>query len=169
MTRRLGTLLVWTVLGALGATLLAVAAPYAAGGRSYTVMSGSMEPRIHTGDVVAEQRISASRMRSGDIVTFQDPDDPRRLITHRVRSVRERDGVLSVVTKGDANNTVERWTIPASAHLGRVRYRVARVGYALAFTRRPEGRIALVVIPALLLGMLELLRIWRREPEEARA
>ena len=36
--------------GTLAAALLAVTAPYALGGRSYTVMSGSMEPRIQTGD-----------------------------------------------------------------------------------------------------------------------
>ena len=60
------------------------------------------------------------------------------MITHRVRSTREHDGVVSVVTKGDANNTVERWTIPVDGQLGRVQYRVAHVGYALAFTREPD-------------------------------
>jgi signal peptidase len=165
--RHLATFAVWSLLGAVAALLIAVTAPYGAGGRSYTVMSGSMEPRIHTGDVVAESRIAPSDMRSGDIVTFQDPDTPGRMITHRVRSVGERGGVYSVVTKGDANNTVERWTIPADGHLGRVRYRVAHVGYALVFTRGPAGIMLLVVLPALLLGAYELRRIWRR-PDEVR-
>ncbi len=168
MRRHLTALLTFAAIGAFAVVLVAVVAPYALGGRSYTVMSGSMEPRIHTGDVVAEEQIAPRDMRSGDIVTFEDPDVDGRMITHRVRSTREHDGVVSVVTKGDANNTVERWTIPVDGELGRVRYRVAHVGYALAFTRTPTGKLALIVVPALLLGLLELRRIWRR-PQEATA
>jgi signal peptidase I len=166
--RHVTALLSFAAIGALAVAIGAVVLPYAVGGRSYTVMSGSMEPRIHTGDVVAEERIAPRDMRSGDIVTFQDPDVAGRMITHRVRSLREHDGVVSVVTKGDANTTVERWTIPVSGQLGRVRYRVAHVGYALAFTRTAPGKLLLVVLPALLLGILELRRIWRT-PQEATA
>lgn len=167
MRRHLVAFACWLVVGAVTAALLSITVPYATGGRSYTVMSGSMEPRIHTGDVVGEERIVPAQMRSGDIVTFQDPDEKGRMITHRVRSVRERAGVYSVVTKGDANNTVERWTIAADGRLGRVRYRVAHVGHLLVFTRGPFGIMSLVVLPALLLGALELRRIWAR-PEAVR-
>ena len=165
MRRHLTALLCFAAIGALAAAIGAVVLPYALGGRSHTVMSGSMEPRIHTGDVVAEERITPRQMRSGDIVTFQDPDVRGRMITHRVRSTREHDGVVSVVTKGDANNTVERWTIPATGQVGRVRYRVAHVGYALVFTRSAPGKLLLIVLPALLLGIVELRRIWRRPQE----
>ncbi len=153
-------------LGVVAVLAVAVLAPYAGGGRSYSVMSGSMEPRIHTGDVVADARVVVRDVRVGDIVTFPDPQTRGRLITHRVRSIRVHGGRASVVTKGDANTTTEHWSIAADGSLGRVRYRVAKVGYALAFTRRPEGRIALVVIPALILALLELTRIWGRRPEE---
>lgn len=159
--------LCWALAGALLAAVLAVVAPYAAGGRSYTVLSGSMEPQIATGDVVGEERISPVQMRSGDIVTFQDPDKPGRMITHRVRSVRERAGNFDVVTKGDANDTTERWSIAADGHLGRVRYRVGHVGYALVFLRGPAGILLLVVLPAVALGAIELRRIWG-PPAEAR-
>ncbi len=161
MRRHLTSLLTWAAIGALVVALGAVVAPYAVGGRSYTVMSGSMEPRIHTGDVVAAERVAPRDLRSGDIVTFEDPDVAGRMITHRVRSTREHDGLVSVVTKGDANNTVERWTIPVDGQLGRVRYRVAHIGYALAFTRTPPGKLVLIALPALLLGIVELRRIWR--------
>lgn len=167
MTRHVGAFLCWALAGALLAAVLAVIAPYALGGRSYTVLSGSMEPQIMTGDVVGEQRISPAQMRSGDVVTFQDPDKPGRMITHRVRSVREREGSFDVVTKGDANSTTERWSIAAGGHLGRVQYRVGHVGYALVFLRGPVGILLLVVLPALALGAIELRRIWAA-PAEAR-
>ena len=168
MMRLARTFILWAVLGAVAVTCLAVTAPYVAGGRSYTVMSGSMEPRIHTGDVVADERVRADRIAVGDIVTFPDPQTRGRLITHRVRSVRVHGERVSVVTKGDANTATEHWSIAASGDLGRVRYRVPKVGYALAFTRRPGGRMVLVVIPALALALLELTRIWGRRPEEVR-
>ena len=165
MMRHLVTFACWVLIGALGAALLAITAPYALGGRSYTVMSGSMEPGIRTGDVVAEEHVAPADLRGGDIVTFQDPGEAGRMITHRVRSVRLQGDRYSVVTKGDANNTPERWTIPADGQLGRVRYRVAHVGYALVFTRGPAGLLLLVVLPALLLGSVELRRIWRAPGE----
>src|SRR5437870_10347633 len=73
----------------LGLTL-----PVLAGYHSFTVMSGSMEPTIHTGDVVVDQQISPADARVGDIVTFQGPTDHSKLITHRVRSIEIRDGVV---------------------------------------------------------------------------
>ena len=168
MMRPVINALAFVMLGVVAVLAVAVLAPYAGGGRSYSVMSGSMEPRIHTGDVVADARVAVRDVVVGDIVTFPDPQTRGRLITHRVRSIRIHGDRASVVTKGDANTSTEHWSIAAGGSLGRVDYRVAKAGYVLAFTRRPEGRIVLVVIPALLLALLELTRIWGRRPGEVR-
>jgi signal peptidase len=72
-----------------------------------------------------------------------------------------------MITKGDANNSVERWSLPLSGTIGRVAYRLPRLGYALAFTRGPISHVVLIVIPVVILGVAELYRIWRprrREP-----
>lgn len=160
MIRHLATFACWLALGAAGAALAAVTLPYLAGGRSHTVLSGSMEPAIATGDVVAERRVSPGDLRSGDIVTFEDPEEAGRMITHRVRSARRVGAEYAVVTKGDANTTSERWNVAADGHLGRVEYRVAGVGRVLVFLRSPAGILLGLVLPALLLGALELRRIW---------
>jgi signal peptidase len=77
---------------------------------------------------------------------------------------------VNVVTKGDANDTVERWSVPASGHIGRVMLRVPYVGYPLVYAHSRYGLIGLVAIPALLLCLLELRRIWGApSPEETRA
>lgn len=144
---------------ALGVTAL-VAIPNVIGGRSFTVMSGSMTPAILTGDVVIDERISPLDARIGDIVTFKDPRR-RRLLTHRLRSVRRQGDLVEMVTKGDANNTVERWAIPVRGELGRVRYRVPMVGRLLWRTKTPQARIFMVALPAAVLGVLELAGIWR--------
>jgi signal peptidase I len=149
------------ILGIAVGVVAAFALSIPLGYRSLTVLSGSMEPAIHVGDVVMERSLPPAEVRVGDVVTFRDPDDPSTLVTHRVRSVRIHDGQVDVVTKGDANNTVERWTIPVDGRLGVVRARIPRVGFLVVWASGRTGRIALIAIPALLLGVLELIRIWR--------
>ena len=140
---------------------LAIAAPLAFGARPHTVLTGSMEPAIAAGDVVIDERIAPTAARVGDVVTFRDPEDQSRLITHRVRSIRREGSHLWFVTQGDANNTVERWRIAAGGELGRVAYTVPWVGHVAVLSQTPLGLALLLVVPLLLLGLDELARIWR--------
>ncbi len=160
---RAGVALTWIVGGFVFTLLLAAVAPAALGLRTYTVRSGSMTPAIRTGDLVATIPISPSEAHAGDIVTFKDPEDADRLITHRVRSVVTDGEQRRFVTRGDANNTSERWSVPLSGSVGRVAYRLPKLGYALAPLGESAGRLGLVVLPALLLLALGLVRIWRPE------
>lgn len=156
------------LLGAIVLVALALVGPFAIGARPYTVMSGSMEPAIDTGDAVVVKRIEPAQARLGDVVTFPDPNGDARLLTHRVRGI-QRGAVVRFVTKGDANTEVERWKVAADATIGRVLYRVPRAGSAAHLARSPAGRVGLVGIPAVLLGLWLLVRIWRpRVPQQAR-
>jgi signal peptidase I len=152
---------VWLALGVGIGIFGVVVAPSLFGGRSLTVMSGSMEPALRVGDVVINSRVSPADVRVGDIVTFSDPEGTGKLITHRVRRVRIADGQAHVVTKGDNTNAVERWDIPASGSFGRVEYRVPLLGFLVFWLHGPLARLGLIVIPALLLAGFELRRIWR--------
>ena len=77
----------WSVLGVMAGLFLSVSVPYLFGERSLTVLSGSMEPQLHVGDVVVVDQVPPLEVRVGDIVTFRDPEDASRLITHRVREI----------------------------------------------------------------------------------
>lgn len=160
------TLVLWALAGLLGGILLSVTAPSLLGYRSLTVMSGSMEPAIHVGDVVVVRQVSPLDIRIGDIVSFRDPAEPTRLITHRVRNIQVAGPDVEFVTKGDANTAVENWKISQDGTVGRVSYRIWRLGYLLFYVRGPLGRLVLVVVPALVLGAYELWRIWH--PRERR-
>jgi signal peptidase len=165
--RRVLMLACWSMLGFAGVIVLAVTLPNAFGLRDLTVLSGSMEPTISTGDVVVERQISPLDARLGDVVSFKDPEDASILITHRVQSMVVHDGVVSFVTKGDANTGVERWKVSSDGTIGKVEYHVWRLGYFLSWVRGPLGRVVLVVVPALILGAYELVRIWRPRPGAA--
>ena len=60
-----------------------------------------------------------------------------------------------MVTRGDANDAPERWTVPTGGEIGRVSYHVPKVGYVRAFIstprrspRRARGRAAAGALPA---------------------
>jgi signal peptidase len=155
----------WTVVGAGAGILLSVSVPLLFGYRTFIVMSGSMEPAIHTGDVVVDRRIDPMDVQVGDVVTYRDPDHENRLITHRVRGVRTVGGKVYFVTKGDANNDSQKWAIGADGTVGVVRLRVVKLGYVLFYANRPIGRFFLIVVPVLLFSANEIVAIWRKKPE----
>jgi len=163
--RRLRMLVLWVGLGLLFGTLFAAVAPQLAGYRSFTVRSGSMTPAIETGDVVVTRPISPLSARVGDVVTFVDPEGTGKLFSHRVQSVRAVGDQVAFVTRGDANTSTEHWRVPASGSIGRVAYRIPKVGYALSWVDSAPARLALIAIPALLLLLAALLRIWRPAAE----
>jgi signal peptidase I len=158
--RVIGRSLAWFVAGAMVAVLVATAWMVPFGGRALSVMSGSMSPAIETGDVVVSRGVSPLEIRRGDVITFRDPTDSERLITHRVKEVRISGGEARFVTKGDANNSAERWAVAAGGEVGLVVYRLPKLGYGLAWLGRPFAKLLLVALPALLLGAYELRRIW---------
>jgi signal peptidase len=151
----------WASLAIAALLTAAIALPLAFGARPHTVLTGSMEPTIAAGDVVIDERISPTAAEVGDVVTFRDPEDQSRLITHRVRSIRRAGSHLWFVTQGDANNTTERWRIGDDGELGRVAYTVPWVGHAAVLTHTRLGLGLLLIVPLLLLGLDELARIWR--------
>ncbi len=161
--RRLRMFVLWLGLGLLFGTLLAAVAPQLAGFRSFTVRSGSMTPAIETGDVVVTKPIAPLSARVGDVVTFVDPEGTGKLFSHRVQSVRALGDQVAFVTRGDANTSTEHWRVPASGSVGKVAYRIPKIGYALSYIDSGPARLALVAIPALLLLWAAMVRIWRPE------
>jgi signal peptidase len=130
------------------------------GFQSLTVMSGSMEPRIHVGDLVFDRSVAPLRTKPGDVITFLDPEDNSRLITHRVRSRKLVGAKVRFVTKGDANTGVERWNIDVGGKVGVVSYRVVGAGYALVWLRSPFGRLLCLILPGLVVGGSLIHRLW---------
>jgi signal peptidase len=152
------------LLGVVLVFALVLTLPALTGHRSMTVLTGSMEPTLETGSVVLDEVIHPSEARIGDIVTFTDPANPKRLITHRLKSARVEGGTAHMVTKGDANDTVEEWDVPVEGEIGRVIYHVPKLGYARALIGTRQGYVALMVA-LILLGGWVLRDVWRpREP-----
>jgi signal peptidase I len=157
-------LLAYTAAGFAIGIALALAAPLAFDARPLVVLSGSMKPALDTGDVSVVRSIAPLDARPGDVVTFRDPSNAERLITHRVKTMRVQGAGVVFVTRGDANDGTERWRVPADGEIGRVAYRIPELGWALMYAREKGMFVALLGVALALLLLLELTAIWR--PEE---
>lgn len=147
--------------------------------RLLVVTSGSMAPFLEAGDAVVIQAITdPSRLRVGQVATFWPPGGDR-LVTHRIvdlhslplmspdpvtgRMVPQTDPQTGIpverafiVTKGDANETID----PDATPLSRVRGVVLEVhpgwGRPLGWAHSPVGRWTLLAPPLILLAGMEL-------------
>jgi signal peptidase len=148
-------------IGFVLTVLLASVLPLAFGDRSLVVRSGSMTPAVETGDIVAVHPIAPPSARVGDIVTFENHG---KLTSHRVRSMGRSGGDMLFTTQGDANTGQEHWKVPVTGRIGRVLYRVPKLGFVVVRVQSPTGRLVLIILPALLLAFSMLRKIWRNEP-----
>ena len=121
------------------------------GYRLYILHTGSMSPTLRPGDAVLDAP-AAGAVHPGEVVTFRYPSGPDSVVTHRV--VSYADGIVQ--TKGDANRTVDPWTLHLSQIVGRAAAFLPRAGYLLVYLKQPQGlaSIATVALGAALLWQM---------------
>lgn len=96
------------------------------------IVSGSMAPSINTGDVVLVRPTNSRVLRRGQVVTFDDPANPGRLLTHRVVHAND-DG--SVKTRGDANPAMDSTPVSSDAIRGIGQLVIPAVGLPAMWVR----------------------------------
>jgi signal peptidase len=144
--------------------VFAYAALLVAGYKPVEVYSGSMVPTLRVGSIAFDRPVSGDSIRVGDVITFQDPYTPGRLVTHRVVRIFHTKHGLAYRTKGDANATRDPWTIKLSDRVGRMSFSVPYAGYVAWYAHTREVRGALIVLAAIFVLVAAMRRIWR-EPE----
>ncbi|MDN5373024.1 MAG: signal peptidase [Carnobacterium sp.] len=110
------------------------------GYKGYTVISGSMEPKIAVGDFVIVEMDPYDNVKKNDVITFQYNQE---LVTHRVVD-RTAEGLA---TKGDANNIQDQGFVLEEAYIGTKKMIIPYFGYVITFLQKP---IAFAVIIALM-------------------
>ncbi|WP_239587617.1 signal peptidase I SipW [Bacillus pakistanensis] len=126
-----------------------------------TVLSGSMEPSIQTGSVIAVKTVEENkRFQKGDIITFINEDD--LLITHRVIEVKSNESRISYITKGDNNDGADREPVlPQNVKAEYTGFTLPYVGYFLNLVNSKIGSALLLIIPGLLLITYSIFTIWK--------
>lgn len=129
--------------------------PAILGHKIYIVMSGSMEPAIETGSLVAVRLLPAEEIQPGDVITYHS-DHSANLTTHRVHHLELDDGLL-FYTKGDANNALDPLPVEGRQVVGKVALTVPKAGYLFAYTRTRRGQMIIFSLAALTVAV-ELVR-----------
>ncbi len=122
------------------------------------VKSGSMEPAIMTGGVVLVR--ARDTYAVGDVITFKSRNG-NIPTTHRIAEFKEEDGVSTIITKGDANEEADTEHITKDAIIGKVLFTLPYAGFILDFARQPVGFILLIGLPAFLIVIDEIDKIWK--------
>lgn len=140
------------------------------GWKALNVLTGSMEPALHPGDLVLIHRVPLAELKPGDIITYTNPRNPTQTITHRYVSTKEVAGVPLVTTKGDANPSNDA-AFPGGRVVGRVATIIPGAGQLTNWLHNPLALAALVVIPGLIViyaEMRTIRRLWGKKatPEQ---
>ena len=109
------------------------------GYRLYAVRTGSMTPTYPAGSLLLDAPATGGTPRVGEVITFATSDG---LVTHRVHDLTP----AGIKTKGDANRSVDPWTLPLRNVRGAVVGGVPYGGYLLVFLQQPTGVPSLMVL-----------------------
>ena len=123
------------------------------------VLTDSMYPQIHSGDLIICHTIEGDEVKVGDVISFFDPaGNGTSIVTHRVMEITTQNGVLAYRTKGDANNVEDSMLVPEDNLVGIYRSRIAGAGNIAMFMQTSTGLIVCVVLPLVLLVGYDLIR-----------
>ncbi len=122
------------------------------------VKSGSMEPTILTGSIIAV--LPGTQYAVGDIITFGEDTGKQIPTTHRIIGVSGEGAAATFTTQGDANEDPDQDPVARSEIIGKVLFTAPYAGYVLDFARQPLGFTLMIGIPAGIIILDELLRIF---------
>lgn len=142
-----------TILVAL-AVLLAVAlvGVRLAGIRTFTVLSGSMEPTYHVGSLIYVKKVDPTTIRPGQVITFML--DENTVATHRVVEVvpdEDDPSTLRFRTKGDANDAEDGSLVHYKNVIGTPVFAIPKLGYVANYIQHPPGLYVAISAGAVLL------------------
>lgn len=124
-----------------------------------TVLSGSMEPGMKTGSIIAVKLAEdKTGLKKGDVITFQEEEI---LITHRITEVVKSGDSVLYRTKGDNNNAEDVNPVLSDNVVAEYTgFTLPYVGYFVNFSQSKNGAF-LLLIPGFLLLIYSAITIWK--------
>lgn len=130
---------------------------------AYVVLTGSMLPQIQIKDVVVTKKVDAEKLKKDDIITFLSSDSRFEglTVTHRIvdKKVNEVTGEVEYITKGDNNNAPDMALAQDSNVLGKVIFKIPKIGYLQEILATKGGWIIVILIPCLLVISYDIVQL----------
>lgn len=128
----------------------------------YTIVSGSMVPKINVYDVIVNKRVeSPMDIKIGDIITFTSTSSisSGMTVTHRVIDIQNVNGEYQFITKGDANISQDGAPALYSNVIGKAVLKIPQLGRVQFFVASKFGWLIVVVLPALYVIIKDIYKI----------
>lgn len=129
----------------------------------YTIISPSMVPNINVYDVIIDVKVDKPEdIKINDVITYNSslPEVHGGTITHRVISIsQDENGEYIYQTKGDNNLVEDRLTVPYRSVVGKVAFKIPKLGKLQFFVASKGGWLLVVLIPALYILVKDILKL----------
>lgn len=126
------------------------------------VLSGSMSPVFDKDALIFIKETDAAALKAGDIICYMSGG---AAITHRIAEVITEGGAVSYVTKGDANNAVDRLAVSPAQVEGVYIKKIDGLGGFAMFMQSAAGMILFIALPIALYLVYD---IWQRRNDGKR-
>ena len=128
----------------------------------YTIVSGSMQPNINVYDIVVDYMVDKPEdIKVGDVITFVSTSNISKnlIVTHRVIEIKQVNGQIEYVTKGDYNATSDGDTAKFDNVIGKVILRFPQLGRLQFFLATKMGWFIVVLLPALGVIIYDIIKV----------
>lgn len=159
------TVLFYLVIGVLiffiASSRLTGGPPEVFGYQIKTVLSGSMEPGIQTGSIIAVKTGGdKEKFKEYDVVTYMK--NSRQFVTHRIIEVITKNDQVMYRTKGDHNDGPDTsLLLPDNIIAEYHGFTIPYAGYVIEFSRSKNGIFVFFILPGLLLICQSIVQVTR--------
>ena len=132
--------------------------------KTFSIISGSMEPTISIDDIVIVKKVDKKELTKGDIITFKTNNE---IITHRIIDKDLTNGQLFYTTKGDNNEVSDIQNIEFNHIEGKYIGKIPKAGKVLTFFKNKKVFFAIITV-LVLSYLLQRKKIQRRIERKAK-
>lgn len=122
------------------------------GYKMFIITSGSMDPYLQIGDVIAIKEIKQEELGKNDIITFNEGEYQ---VTHRIVDVLEENGEKVYQTKGDANNTKDSDLVKYENIEGKFIFKIRKIGKIIIKIQKPIYIIVILIIAYVIYSIID--------------
>jgi signal peptidase I len=124
------------------------------------ILTGSMEPSAHPGDLYLTRLVPASTLQVGDIIAINN-QITGTYYSHRIHEMREMNGAIRIITKGDANESPDRdpFMVAPVSKVSKSIEVIPYIGRPMVYMNTVQGRqaAATFLVVANILGLIAFL------------
>lgn len=134
--------------------------PSIAGYMALRVTTGSMAPTYDVDSLIIVKQTDPASIHENDVISFysSDPALSGAVNTHRVVSIETDGNNYRYITKGDANNVVDRYDVDSRDLLGKVVWSSLILGKIVRLVSNPLIFVPIILVPLAIILIANLVK-----------